>query len=109
MRAPLRERRVTFHTCDTLRGAPCVKVRAVPGIPPIRPQGSPPSPAGRCPGPSATWTPHTLTHINDPSSWLFKGCFGLSAKDTLKTWGLLQLCNSLVGLGMVLLLSLFVG
>lgn len=52
---------------------------------------------------------NTLTHINDASFWLFKGYFGLSVKDTLKTWGLLQLCNSLVGLGMVLLFSLFVG
>lgn len=52
---------------------------------------------------------NTFTHVNDASFWLFKGYFGLSVKDTLKTWGLFQLCNSLVGLGMVLLLSLFVG
>ncbi|GAA1490141.1 gluconate permease GntP [Brachybacterium sacelli] len=52
---------------------------------------------------------NTFTHVNDASFWLFKGYFGLSVKDTLKTWGLLQLCNSLVGLGMVLLISLFVG
>lgn len=29
-------------------------------------------------------------------------------KDTLKTWGMLELINSIVGLGMVLLISLFV-
>ncbi len=29
-------------------------------------------------------------------------------KDTLKTWGMLELVNSIVGLGMVLLISLFV-
>ena len=52
---------------------------------------------------------NTLTHINDASFWLFKGYFDLSVKDTLKTWGLLELSNSIVGLGMVLLLSLFVG
>ncbi|MFD1506786.1 gluconate permease GntP [Georgenia yuyongxinii] len=52
---------------------------------------------------------NTLTHVNDASFWLFKGYFDLSVKDTLKTWGLLELCNSLVGLGVVLLLSLFVG
>jgi len=52
---------------------------------------------------------NTFTHVNDASFWLFKGYFGLSVKDTLKTWGVFQLCNSLVGLGMVLLLSLFVG
>lgn len=52
---------------------------------------------------------NTLTHVNDASFWLFKGYFDLSVKDTLKTWGLLQLCNSLVGLGVVMLLSVFVG
>lgn len=52
---------------------------------------------------------NTLTHVNDASFWLFKGYFDLSVKDTLKTWGLLQLCNSLVGLGVVMLLSVFIG
>lgn len=51
---------------------------------------------------------NTLTHVNDASFWLFKGYFGLSVKDTLKTWGLLQLCNSVVGLAVVMLLSLVV-
>lgn len=52
---------------------------------------------------------NTLTHINDASFWLFKGYFDLSVKDTLKTWGLLELVQSIVGLGVVLLLSLAVG
>ena len=52
---------------------------------------------------------NTLTHVNDASFWLFKGYFDLSVKDTLKTWGLLELVLSIVGLGMVLLLSLVVG
>lgn len=51
---------------------------------------------------------NTLTHINDASFWLFKGYFDLSVKDTLKTWGMLELSCSIVGLGMVLLLSIFV-
>jgi high-affinity gluconate transporter len=51
---------------------------------------------------------NTLTHINDASFWLFKGYFDLSVKDTLKTWGLLELTNSVVGLGMVMLLSVLV-
>lgn len=42
------------------------------------------------------------------SFWLFKGYFDLSVKDTLKTWGMLELSCSIVGLGMVLLLSIFV-
>ncbi|ANE05040.1 gluconate permease GntP [Corynebacterium crudilactis] len=52
---------------------------------------------------------NTLTHVNDASFWLFKGYFDLSVKDTLKTWGLLQLCNSLVGLAVIMLLSIFIG
>lgn len=51
---------------------------------------------------------NTLTHVNDASFWLFKGYFELSVKDTLKTWGMLELCNSVVGLGMVMLISVFV-
>ena len=51
---------------------------------------------------------NTLTHINDASFWLFKGYFDLSIKDTLKTWGMLELVNSVVGLGMVLLIAMFV-
>lgn len=49
---------------------------------------------------------NTLTHINDASFWLFKGYFDLSIKDTLKTWGLLELVNSIIGLIVVLIISL---
>ncbi|WP_085248321.1 gluconate permease GntP [Gilliamella mensalis] len=49
---------------------------------------------------------NTLTHINDASFWLFKGYFDLSIKDTLKTWGLLELINSIVGLIAVLIISI---
>ena len=51
---------------------------------------------------------NTLTHVNDASFWLFKGYFDLSVKDTFKTWGLLQLCNSIVGLVVVMGISIFV-
>ncbi len=51
---------------------------------------------------------NTLTHVNDAAFWLFKEYFGLSIKDTFKTWGLLELTNSVVGLLIVLLLSLVV-
>jgi high-affinity gluconate transporter len=50
---------------------------------------------------------NTLTHINDASFWLFKGYFDLSIKDTLKTWGLLELINSIIGLIVVLIISIF--
>ena len=51
---------------------------------------------------------NTLTHVNDASFWLFKETFGLSIKDTLKSWGLLEMVNSVVGLIIVLILSLFI-
>ena len=51
---------------------------------------------------------NTLTHVNDAAFWLFKEYFNLSIKDTFKTWGLLELTNSVVGLVVVLLLSLFI-
>ncbi|WP_370576299.1 GntT/GntP/DsdX family permease [Neobacillus niacini] len=51
---------------------------------------------------------NTITHVNDASFWLFKEYFGLSIKETFKTWGLLLFVNSIVGLGIVLLLSLFI-
>nr|WP_231686556.1 hypothetical protein [Corynebacterium deserti] len=51
---------------------------------------------------------NTLTHVNDACLWLFKGYLDLPVQDTLKTWGLLQLCNSLVGLRVVMLLSVFI-
>jgi high-affinity gluconate transporter len=51
---------------------------------------------------------NTVTHVNDASFWLFKEYFNLSIKETFKTWGLLLFTNSIVGLGIVLLLSLFI-
>jgi high-affinity gluconate transporter len=50
---------------------------------------------------------NTITHVNDASFWLFKEYFNLSIKETFKTWGLLLFVNSIVGLGIVLILDLF--
>ena len=50
---------------------------------------------------------NTITLMYDGGFLLFKETFGISMKDTFKTWGLLELVNSLVGLGMVLVLDLF--
>lgn len=50
---------------------------------------------------------NTITHVNDASFWLFKEYFNLSIKDTFKTWGLLLLTTSLVGIGVVLTLDIF--
>ena len=51
---------------------------------------------------------NTITLMYDGGFLLFKETFGISMKDTFKTWGLLELINSVVGLGMVLLLSLWI-
>ncbi|MDT2756535.1 gluconate:H+ symporter [Enterococcus asini] len=50
---------------------------------------------------------NTITLMYDGGFLLFKETFGISMKDTFKTWGLLELTNSVVGLGAVLILSLF--
>lgn len=50
---------------------------------------------------------NTITHVNDASFWLFKEYFGISIKDTFKTWGMLLMVNSFVGLGVVLILDIF--
>jgi len=51
---------------------------------------------------------NTITHVNDASFWLFKEYFNLTIKDTFKTWGLLLLTNSVVGITIVMILSLFI-
>ena len=51
---------------------------------------------------------NTITHVNDASFWLFKEYFNISIKDTFKTWGLLLLTNSVVGLIVVLILDIFI-
>lgn len=48
------------------------------------------------------------SHVNDAGFWMVKEYFGLSLKETFGTWTLLSTIVSLVGLGMVLLLSLVV-
>lgn len=51
---------------------------------------------------------NTITLMYDGAFLLFKESFGISMKDTFKTWGLLELVNSVAGLVVVLLLSLFI-
>lgn len=48
---------------------------------------------------------NTITLMYDGGFLLFKETFGISMKDTFKTWGLLELISSVVGLGMVILIS----
>ncbi|MCM3584646.1 GntP family permease [Mesobacillus maritimus] len=48
------------------------------------------------------------SHVNDAGFWMFKEYFGLTMKETFATWTLLETIISVAGLGMILLLSLFV-
>ncbi|MGX7149759.1 gluconate:H+ symporter [Enterococcus ureasiticus] len=45
------------------------------------------------------------SHVNDSGFWMFKECFDLDIKQTLKTWTVLETLISIVGLGMILLIS----
>ena len=51
---------------------------------------------------------NTITLMYDGGFLLFKETFGISMKDTFKTWGLLELINSVVGLLAVIVLSWFI-
>lgn len=51
---------------------------------------------------------NTITLMYDGGFLLFKETFGISMKDTFKTWGLLELINSVTGLGMVIMVSQFI-
>jgi len=46
------------------------------------------------------------SHVNDAGFWMFKEYFDLTVKQTLSIWTVLETIISIVGLGMVLLLSL---
>jgi GntP family gluconate:H+ symporter len=50
-----------------------------------------------------------LSHLNDSGFWLFKEYFRLSVADTLKTWTLLVSFQSLVALGVILLINSVIG
>jgi Gnt-I system high-affinity gluconate transporter len=49
-----------------------------------------------------------FSHVNDAGFWLFKEYFNLSIKDTIRSWSFMETIVSLVGLGGVLLLNLFI-
>lgn len=51
---------------------------------------------------------NTITMPNDAAFWMMKETFNLSMGQTFKTWGLLELTNSVVGLAIVLVLSLVI-
>ncbi|EXJ23967.1 Low-affinity gluconate/H+ symporter GntU [Alkalibacterium sp. AK22] len=49
-----------------------------------------------------------FSHVNDSGFWLVSRFFGLSEKDTLKTWTIMGSIIGFVGLGMALLMGLFI-
>lgn len=49
-----------------------------------------------------------FSHVNDSGFWLYKEYFNLSMKDTFKSWSVMQILVSVVGLGGVLILNLFI-
>jgi Gnt-I system high-affinity gluconate transporter len=48
------------------------------------------------------------SHVNDAGFWLFKEYFGLSLKDTFRTWTLLETIVGITGLAGVMLLKQFI-
>ncbi|SDK02236.1 GntP family permease [Sediminibacillus albus] len=49
-----------------------------------------------------------VSHVNDSGFWLVNRYFGLTEKQTLKSWTVMETIIGLVGFGVALLLSLFV-
>ncbi|MCY7352805.1 MAG: gluconate:H+ symporter [Cytophagaceae bacterium] len=49
-----------------------------------------------------------FSHVNDAGFWLFKEYFGLSIKDTIMTWSIMETIVAVVGLMCVLALNLVV-
>ncbi|MDR0505827.1 MAG: gluconate:H+ symporter [Dysgonamonadaceae bacterium] len=49
-----------------------------------------------------------LSHVNDAGFWMFKEYFGLSMKDTFRSWTVMETIVSLTGLGGVLVLNFFI-
>ena len=45
------------------------------------------------------------SHVNDSGFWLVNQCFGLSVPETLKTWTMMKVVASTVGIGIVLALQ----
>jgi Gnt-I system high-affinity gluconate transporter len=48
-----------------------------------------------------------FSHVNDGGFWMFKEYFGLSLKDTFRSWSVMETIVSVAGLGGTLLLSIF--
>lgn len=49
-----------------------------------------------------------LSHVNDAGFWLVKQYFNMTVAQTFKTWSMMETIISVVGLGLIMLVSLFV-
>jgi Gnt-I system high-affinity gluconate transporter len=49
-----------------------------------------------------------MSHVNDSGFWLFKEYFGLTVKETLCTWSVMETVISLIGLAGVMVLNIFI-
>jgi len=49
-----------------------------------------------------------LSHVNDSGFWLVNRYFGISEKDTLKSWTVMETLIGIVGLISALILSIFI-
>ena len=49
-----------------------------------------------------------FSHVNDPAFWMFKEYLGLSFKDTVLSWSLMETIVAVVGLAGVMMLNQFV-
>ncbi|MFC0273136.1 GntP family permease [Metabacillus herbersteinensis] len=49
-----------------------------------------------------------LSHVNDSGFWMIKEYFGMTVKETLQTWTVLETIIAVVALGLILVLDLFV-
>jgi GntP family gluconate:H+ symporter len=49
-----------------------------------------------------------LSHVNDSGFWMIKEYFGMTVKETLQTWTVLETIISVAALVFILLLSMFV-
>jgi len=49
-----------------------------------------------------------LSHVNDAGFWLINQYFGMSVKDTFKTWSAMETLISCVGMAGVMILSVIV-
>ncbi|HEY8753584.1 MAG TPA: gluconate:H+ symporter [Arthrobacter sp.] len=49
-----------------------------------------------------------LSHVNDAGFWLVKELFGLTVGQTFKTWSVMETMISLVGFGLVMILSVLI-